>query len=77
MTDIVKAVVMIEYDDGARAGWMFTNVQSAAATHQGLPGPARFSMVGHAEAIREPAPIERRFTEAIDTLAPPRQEPPE
>lgn len=75
MTDIARAVMLIEYDDGARTAYEWTSVASAIMTHTGLPGFALMTIKGHLHAIRQPGPVEATFIEAIATLEPPREEP--
>lgn len=68
MTDIARAVMLIEYDDGTRRAWSFTDVTEATVSHQGLPGVAVARMVGVADAIWDTTT--RQFIEAIATLEP-------
>jgi hypothetical protein len=70
MTDWKRAIVLIEYDDGARNAFEFLDLESADLNHRGLPGPATFRMAGRVRALRQPAPIEQAFIDAIDALAP-------
>lgn len=57
MTDIKRAMVLIEYDDGAQAAWVFDRVSEATASHFGLPGTCTFRIVGNADALRSPAQL--------------------
>lgn len=74
MTDWKRAVLVVEYDDGALNAYEFTDLDTSKLTHRGLPGPAEFYMSGKVRAIRMGAEtaVEREFIDAIDMLEPPR-----
>jgi hypothetical protein len=75
MTDIQRAVMLIEYDDGSRAAYDITDIKDWRLTHSGLPGVGQMRVSARFNAIRQPREMARAFIDAIETLATPREEP--
>lgn len=75
MTDIQRAVMLIEYDDGSRTAYEISEISDWTLTHGGLPGPAQMRIAARFNAIRQPGEMARAFIDAIETLSSPREEP--